>query len=152
MYGPEVNVDDREDHGSNHTGESNIPQDGLLGYSESADIPSRFIKPAANVNEAVAGTRFVDRNELNNILALDAWLCRWGVTLGQVKLLKTCNGLRSIGGFSVAQMLQAHTQIITGEGLGVPTGKKSAKDLDEVKRHRERRDKSGSSEDDKEDR
>ena len=148
MYGPEVFVDDREDHGSNLTGESNIPQDGLLGYSESADIPSRFIKPAVNVNEAVAGTRFVDRNELNNILALDAWLCRWGVTLGQVKLLKTCNGLRSIGGFSVAQMLQAHTQIITSEGLGVPLGKKSRDEVDDVKRHRQRRDQDGPQDDD----
>jgi hypothetical protein len=103
-------------------------------------IPSRFVTPGVDMSEAITATRIVNENQLNDILSLDAWLCRWKVTAGQQKLLKKTNGLRAVGGFSVAAMLQAHAQIITSEGLGVPTSAKSKKELEETKKHREHRD------------
>jgi hypothetical protein len=92
------------------------------------------------MSEAITATRIVNENQLNNILRLDAKLERFHVTQGQQTLLKKVNGMRAIGGYSVAAMLQAHTQILVPEGLGVDTSKKSKKEMQEIKKHRERRD------------
>jgi hypothetical protein len=147
MYGPEVNVDDREDHGSNGNGQRpmSVP---FHVRTASHDVPSRFIQPSDTMRGAVTGTRLIDENQLNNIIALNAWCVRWGVQAGIDKLLEKTNGLRSLSGYSIAAMLQAHTQIITSEGLGVPLGKKSRQEVDDVKRHRQRRDQDGAQDDD----
>ncbi|HUC89944.1 MAG TPA: hypothetical protein VMR45_04015 [Patescibacteria group bacterium] len=135
MYEPEIGSNH---NGNGHEGGVSVP---LHVRTRSTDVPGRFVTPGSTMGEALTGTRIVDENQLNNILALDAWLFRWGVTSGQDKLIKKTNGLRSIGGYSIAAMLQAHTQIIVPEGLGVKAGSKSKRDLEEVKRRREGRNK-----------
>jgi len=132
-------VDTEENDGRSGNDTSNTWQ-AFHRKTKGSDVPGRFVTPGSDMSEAITATRIVNENQLNNILRLDAKLERFHVTQGQQTLLKKVNGMRAIGGYSVAGMLQAHTQILVPEGLGVDTSKKSKKEMQEIKKHRERRD------------
>jgi hypothetical protein len=88
-YGEEVDSSDVAERGSDHV-------EGMHIRTKQSDVPGRFVTPGGDMSESLTGTRLVDENQLNNILALDAWLERWSVEKGIQKLIKKCNG--RIGG------------------------------------------------------
>jgi len=109
----------------------------------SNDIPSSFLEPGSDFAHALAKGRFKDENQTNNILRLRSKLSRFHVTGGLATLTQKVIVLTAVNGQSRADALMAWTQIIAAEAMGVPLSNRGKKEVNDVKKYRERRLKNG---------
>ena len=123
--------------GSNHNGTGDDP---LLIYHrrvESGDVASRFTSPGTNMADALTSTILTSDNELNNIIRLSHKGMKWKVQACMTDLLLKTNGKRSQDGRSINAMLQSSAQILVPEWGMSGVSKKTKKDMETVKKHRE---------------
>jgi len=106
--------------------------------SKTGDVAGRFTAPGTTMSEAITSTIIVNDNQLNNIIRLWHKAVKWNVRAAQNDLLIKVNGMRSQDGRSILAMLQSSAQILVPEWGMSGISKKSQKDMDMVKKSRER--------------
>ena len=134
-------MDVENNRNGNHNGGVEFPSLPPIFHrrSKAGDIPRQFITPGNTLLEAITSSRLTDKNHLNRIILLNHKVEKWDVHQGRSDLLNHVNGLKGIEGRGVDGMLQASAQILVPD-WGGPTSKKVRKDIDQVKKHRERGD------------
>jgi hypothetical protein len=115
---------------------------GLVHIMEQGNIAKDFITSDPEWDNAVRKAKFVDRNELNDIIKLHEYYMRFNKTHkmdNRIKaLLNLVNGTWAIGGYSVMHAVMVATGIVSPEASGVSLDKEARESLRQANKDRQK--------------